>query len=146
MPRGCPRPKGPENPVFCDSPPLGVQSVKTQIAEKLRNSREKLLGRLVFSPNSAPSSGKSCFSVFGPSPEFPQVPKQAKMLLNHRFRPVGVRPKKKLFPRKLRETIPDGVVTFFSPFSGPLRSAVQKGPYGACCLLDAQAPPWCLII
>ena len=74
VPSRCSRPKGPKNPVFCDFPLLGVRSVKTQNAKKLRAFREKLLGRPIFPPKSAPSSGKLCFSVFRPSPEFPQVP------------------------------------------------------------------------
>ena len=48
-----------------------------------------------------------------------------KIPLNHRFRPVGVRPKKKLLPRKLWEIIPDSVVTFFFgplPLCGPERA------------------------
>ena len=50
MPRGCPRPKGPKNTVFCDFPPLGVWSVKTQNVKKLRSFREKLLGVRFFFP------------------------------------------------------------------------------------------------
>ena len=48
MPRGCPRPKGPKNTVFCVFLPLGVRSVKTQNAKKFRGFREKLLGVLFF--------------------------------------------------------------------------------------------------
>ena len=72
VPRGCPRPKGPKIPVgpkvpvFCDFPPLGVRSAKTQNVKKLPTFRKKLLGRTDFSPKSAPSSGKLCFSVFAP--------------------------------------------------------------------------------
>ena len=68
-PRGRPtRPKGPQNPVFCGFPPLGVRSAKTQNVKKLRNFGEKLLGRTDFPPKSAPSSGKLRRSVFRPAP------------------------------------------------------------------------------
>ena len=86
-----------------------------------------------------PSNMKLHFSVFGLGPGISlraPGPERAKNL----FRPVGVRPKKR-FPGKLRETIPDSAVTFFS-ISGPL---LLWGPerLACCCLLDAQAPPWC---
>ena len=52
--------------------------------------------------------------------------------------PTGGGPTKKtLFPRKLRKTILDSVVTFFSISGPPFCSADQKGPCGACCLLLA---------
>ena len=78
-------------------------------------------------------------------------PKRAKIPLNCRFQPVGVRPEKKIFPRKLRKTIPDSVVPFFPPdFGTPVALGPKNGPAGlACCLLllacllDAQAPAWC---
>ena len=41
--------KWPKNTVFCDSPPLGVRSVKTQTVKKLRSFWEKLLGVRFFS-------------------------------------------------------------------------------------------------
>ena len=56
-----------------------------------------------FFPKSAPSSRKSHFSVLARN--FSKS--TAKIPLNHRFRPVGVRPKKKLVPLKLWKTIPD---------------------------------------
>ena len=60
---------------------------------------------------------------------------------------LGVRPEKKLLPRKLWKTIPDSVVTFFFQSWDLCCSGAQKGPCGAACLLlacllDAQAPPW----
>ena len=64
------RPLG-TKPVFCDFPPLGVRSAKTQNVKKLRNFWEKLLRRIDFPPKSPPSSGKSRFPVFGP--EFLEV-------------------------------------------------------------------------
>ena len=64
--KGRPRPKGPRKPVFCDFSPLGGRSAKPQSVRKLRNFREKILGRTDVFPKSAPSSGKVCFSVFGP--------------------------------------------------------------------------------
>ena len=67
----------------------------------------------------------------------PQIP------LNHRFRPVGVRPNKKLFQRKLREIVSDSVVTFFW-FLGHFSCADQKGPYGAGCLLRVAS--CCLLL
>ena len=66
VPRGRPRPKRPEGPVFCDFPPLGVRSAKTPNVKKLRNFWEKLLRRTDFPPKSAPRSQKSHFFVFGP--------------------------------------------------------------------------------
>ena len=64
--KGCPRPKGPRKPVFFDFPPVGVRSAKTQNVKKSHFFWEKLLGRTEFSPKSASSTGKWCFSVFGP--------------------------------------------------------------------------------
>ena len=61
MPRGCPRPKGPKTAVFCDFPPLGVRSVKTQNAKKLRSFREKLLGVRFFSPKVPLAPGNRVF-------------------------------------------------------------------------------------
>ena len=61
MPRGCPRPKGPENTVFCDFPPLGVRSVKTQSAKRLRCLREKLLGVRFFLPKVPLAQGNRVF-------------------------------------------------------------------------------------
>ena len=61
--------------------------------------------------------------------------------------PTGGSPtEKKWFPRKLRKTNPDSVVTFFLLFWDPCCSGTGKGPCGAACLLDPQAPAWCLII
>ena len=51
---GCPKPKGPRNPVFCNFPPVGVQSAKTQNVKKLRNFGEKFLGWTDFSPQKCP--------------------------------------------------------------------------------------------
>ena len=63
---------------------------------------------------------------------------------------MGVQPKKKLFPGKVRKIIHDNVVTFFSNF-GPLPLCrPERTLWGgllvaclvACLLLDTQAPPW----
>ena len=60
---------------------------------------------------------------------------------------MGVQPKKKFFPTKLRKTIPDSVVTFFIHLGTPVALGPARGPAGliACCvlllLLDTQAPP-----
>ena len=95
----------------------------------------------------APSAGKLRFPpCFWPSPGFSlsaHGPKQAKIPLNHRFRPVGVRPEK-----KMRKIIPDSVVPFFFDFSAPSSLRTRKGPVGlvaacvlllvACCLLLAR--------
>ena len=56
---------------------------------------------------------------------------------------MGVRPEKNLFPRKLRKTIPDSVVTFFPSISGPLLLWGRKRALRSCLLACAQAPPWC---
>ena len=53
--------KEPKNPVFCDFPPLGVRSVKTQNVKKLRGFREKLLGVRVFSPKVPLAPGNRVF-------------------------------------------------------------------------------------
>ena len=81
MPRGCPRPKAARKPVFCDLPPLGVWSAKTQNVKKLRNVWEKLMGRTDVFPKSVPSSGKLHFPVSGsevprgcPRPKGPRKP------------------------------------------------------------------------
>ena len=56
-----PRPKGPENPLFCDFPPLGVRSTKTQNVKKVRTTiPDSVVG--------TPGAGKLCFSVFSPRP------------------------------------------------------------------------------
>ena len=64
--KGCPRPKGPRKPVFCDFLAVGFRSAKTQNVKKLHNFREKLYGAGGFPPKSTPSSGKLLFPVFGP--------------------------------------------------------------------------------
>ena len=61
MPKGCRRPKGPKNTVFCDFPPLGVRSVKTQNVKKLRSFREKLLGVQFFPPKVPLAPGNRVF-------------------------------------------------------------------------------------
>ena len=58
--------KGPENPYIAISPPWGSKLAKTQDVKKLRTFWEKLLGPTVSPQKSAPRSGKSRFSVFGP--------------------------------------------------------------------------------
>ena len=57
------------------------------------------------------------WAIFGP--RISPSARVAKIPVNRRFRPGGVRPKKKLYPRKLRKSIPDSVVTFFSGFGTP---------------------------
>ena len=93
------------------------------------------------------------WAIFGP--RISLSARVAKIPVNRRFRPAGVRRKKKLFPRKLRKSIPDGVVAFFFGFGTPSAPQPKKGPVGslgplaclllAClllaCLLQVQAPP-----
>ena len=69
-PGAAPGQKGLKNQYFRGFPPVGVRSAKTQNVKKLHNFGEKLFGRTYFFSKSAPSSGKLCFSVFGPGPEF----------------------------------------------------------------------------
>ena len=69
-------PKGPENPLFCDFPPLEVQSTKTQTVKKLRNFGEKLLGRTDFPPK---------VPLGHPGPKWPETPVPGD------FPPLGVR-------------------------------------------------------
>ena len=100
VPRGCPRPKGPRNPVFCDFLPVGVRSAKTQTVKTLRTFWEKLLGRTGLPPKSAPSSGKLRFSVFARNVSTCQGAAQGQKGLNPQHfaisRPWGSgRPKRK---------------------------------------------------
>ena len=90
------------------------------------------------------------FFCFCPGPEISSSacgPEWAETPLNHCFRPVGIRPKETLFPRQLRKTIPDSVVTFFFDFGTPVALGPVKGLEGLACLLaaayllDVQAPP-----
>ena len=60
-------------PVFYNFLPLGGWLAKTQNGKMLRNFWEIFGGRANFPPKSAPSSGKLCFSVFGP--ELLKVPR-----------------------------------------------------------------------
>ena len=112
--KGRPRQKCPKNPVFRDFLPEGVrQNVKRK---KLVHLGEKILGRPDFPPKSAPIA----FFFFRPSPGI------------HPSAKGRPRPKSRIlrFPargglvgqnvKKLRTTIPEGVVTFFSSISGPL--------------------------
>ena len=64
------------------------------------------------------------WAIFGP--RISLSARVAKIPVNRRFRPGGVRPKKKLFPRKLRKSIPDGVVAFFFGFGTPSH---HHGPF-----------------
>ena len=73
--KGCLRPKGLKKPVFRDFPPVGVRAAKMPTVKRLRNFREKLLGRPDCPPKSGPRTGKLCFSGFGP--EFLSVPRAA---------------------------------------------------------------------
>ena len=102
---------------------------------------EKLLGRQGFSPKSAPSSGKSRFSVFDPGPEFSlraRGPKRAEIPVNHPLRPPGGPTEKKLLTEKVAENDPGWLGNTFFRFLGPFCSADQKEPYGAGFLLVAS--------
>ena len=121
---------------------MGVRSTKTQNVKNLRNFGEKLLGRTDFPPKSAPSSGKLCFSLFGPGPWPKTSPKpQSITLCDH----LGSDEGKKL--RKLRKTVPDSVVTFFFlNFGLLLLWGPERALRGrlllaavACCLLARRA-------
>ena len=79
-------------------------------------------------------------------PEAQNGPKSHQIAVSDRW---GSNQKETVLPRKLRKTIPDSVVTFFSILGplllwGPPR-ALQVSLLAACCcccwLLDAQAPP-----
>ena len=110
-------------------------------------AHDRLFWRPYFPPKSAPSSGKSRFSMFDLGLEFLQVPVAQNPSKSLFATTWGGRPKQKLFLRKLQKIIPDTVLTFFLRFWDPFCSADQKGPCGAnlllaACLLDAQAPPW----
>ena len=66
-------------------------------------------------------------------PEILQVPKAKtgqNIPLNHCFRPVGVRPNKKLFPRRLRKTVSDSVVPLSFGLGTPVALGPGKGPVG----------------
>ena len=92
----------PRNPVFCDFPPLEVQSTRTQTVKKLRNFGEKLLGQTDFFPKSAPSSGNlrkffrfrlgiSLSAKGCPRPKGPRKPVFCD------FPPLGVQPTRKMY-------------------------------------------------
>ena len=131
--------------------------------KKMRTFWKNLLGRTDFFPKakSTPRSGKLrttipdsvvtfclrfrdpwrreiVFFCFWPSPgtcPSAHSPKQATTPLNHRFRLVGVQPEKNLFPRKLRQTIPDSLVIFFI-WGPPLLLGPERalGCYPGCLL------------
>ena len=80
-------------------------------------------------PPTAPHGGTTArfwhfWAIFGP--RISPSARVAKIPVNRRFRPGGVRPKKKLFPRKLRKSLPDSVVTFFFGFGTP---SDNHGPF-----------------
>ena len=87
--KGCRKPKWPkqQNQYFAISGPWVVPlvpgSAKMESVRKLRNFREKLLGRPYFFLKSASSSGKLRFSVS--RPEFLQVPRAVPGLKNQYF-------------------------------------------------------------
>ena len=140
----CQRPSWPKNPVFRDFPPVGVQSAKTENAEKVNEFRGKTFRAAGFPPRQCPWHRKIAFLCFPPGPGIsPSAhgPKWARKPLNRFSRPVGVQLKKKPPPRKLWMTVQDSVVAFFSSISGPLW---LRGPAGlvAACLLAAAAACW----
>ena len=64
---------------------------------------------------------------FWPIYQFTSLPKRAKVPLNHCFRLVGVRARKKnLFPRKLQKTIPDSLGTYIFSISGTCCFGAQQ--------------------
>ena len=74
------------------------------------------------------------WAIFGP--RISLSARVAKIPVNRRFRPGGVRPKKKLFPRKLRKSIPDGVVIFFLVLGPPRLRSPKR----------ALLAPWALLL
>ena len=76
---------------------------------------------------------------FWPISNCPRL-KTAQKTTKSLFSAGGGPTKKRLFPRMLRKTVPDSVVTFFSGFGTPFAVGPEKGPEGLACLLDAQAP------
>ena len=147
--KGCPRPKWPQTPSILRFPAPGGR-----VGQNRRRKKScAILGRNFWggriSPPKVPLAPGNCIFVFSArARNFSKCPrpKRAKTPLNHRFRPVGVRQKKRLSPIKLRKPIPDSMVTLFFRFRDPFCSGAQKGPCGSsllacCCLLDVQAPP-----
>ena len=142
MPRGCPRPKGPKNPAFCDFPPLGVRSVKTQNAKKLRGFREKLFGACFPPPKVPLAPGNRVFLFSAYTRNFTKClpPKTGQNTTKSPFPPRGGPTGKKARPAKVAETIPDSVVTFFSIFGPPTLCRPKRALWGLLlsCLLSCS--------
>ena len=85
-----------------------------------------------FFPLRDPECREIVFLCFWPGPKMGQKPTKSPF-------PTGGGPtKKKLFPRQLRKTIRDSVVTFFS-ISGPLLlCGLERALLAACLLLAAR--------
>ena len=129
--KGCPKPKGPRKEVFCDFPPLGFRSAKTQNVKKLRNFGENLFGRNFFPK--VPLAPQNCVFLF-PARNFSQCQGAAlgqKGLKNQYFaisRPWGSS-RRKHDVKKLRNfwEKPLGRTDFFresAPSSGKSRFSV----------------------
>ena len=82
-------------------PALGVRSVKTQTVKKLQTTIPDCVVTVFFSILGPLGPGNCVFFfLFGPVPKFlARGQKQAKIPLNHRFRPLGV-------PKKVAENHP----------------------------------------
>ena len=147
MSRGCPRPKRPRKPVFRDFPSVWVHSARAQNVKKVAQLGGETFGADGLFPQRCPlAPGNRVFPFLTRAQIFSKCPrpKTGQTPVNHH---LGVRPKKKLFPRKLRKIIPDSVLTFVFDFGTPSALRTRNGPVElACCLLacllDAQAPPW----
>ena len=137
---------------FAISRPWGSGRPKRKTEKRCAISGRNFWDGRICSPK-VPQAPGNCNFVFSARLRKCSRPKRAKIPLNHCFRPVGVRPEKKLLPRKLQKTILDSVVTFFfdfgiSGFRDPCCSGAGKGPCGAsflgcccccCCLLARRA-------
>ena len=132
------------NPCLLQFPIRGGPVDQNMKCKKVAEFRgESLWGAGLFPPKVRLAPGNCVFSC----PSGPGISQSAKGLewaktpLNRYFQPVGVQPKKRLFPRKLRKTIPESMVTFFSHFGTPFAVGPTRGPAGlacCCCLMLAR--------
>ena len=125
--KGCPRPKGPRKPVFCNFLPLGLRSPITQNVKKSRNFGEKIFGQTDFFPKVPLGPGYYVFRFLTRARNFSKCPrpKTGQNPSKLPFAPPGGPTEKEVFPKKVAEIILESVVTFFPRFLGPFCSADQ---------------------
>ena len=138
MPRAALGEKGLENLYFAISRPLGSAERKHIMYKKIAIPGRNFWGGRIFSPK-VPRAPGNCVLFSSRVLNFSQCPRPRtgqnpsnSPFCDH----LGVRPEKKLFPRKLWKTITNSLVTLFFRFWDPGCSGARKGPCEAsCCLL-----------